>query len=94
MSTTPTGTTTAPQAPTAPPTSTTVVPTRTGSTAPVLVHNTPTPRLIRGLRNALVIVLLLFAGLTLFATAAPEMALGSSAAARSSIDETWSIVDW
>ena len=80
MSTTPTGTTTAPQAPTAPPTSTTVVPTRTGSTAPVLVHNTPTPRLIRGLRNALVIVLLLFAGLTLFATAAPEMALGSSAA--------------
>ncbi len=81
MSTTPTGTTAAQQQPGAPSApNTTVVPTRTGSAAPVLVHKTPTPRLIRGLRNALVIVLLLFSGLTVVATVAPEMALGSSAA--------------
>jgi hypothetical protein len=44
------------------------------------VHPTPTPRLLRGLRNALIGVLLLFTGLTVVATAAPEMALGTSVA--------------
>lgn len=80
MSTTPTTTPSTPQTVTPAATGTTVVPARTGSNAPVPVHNTTTPRLIRGLRNTLVIVLLLFAGLMLFATVAPEIALGSSAA--------------
>ena len=79
MSTTPTKTAQQ-QAATAQGASTTVVPTRPTSTAPTMVHTTPTPRLIRGLRNALVIILTLFAGLTVVATVAPEMALGSSAA--------------
>lgn len=81
MNTTPTGTTAAQQNAAAPPqTSTTVATTRTGLSAPVPVHSTSTPRLIRGLRNALIVVLLLFSGLTVVATVAPEMALGSSAA--------------
>jgi hypothetical protein len=80
VSTTPTQSPAAQQAVAPPPASTTVVPVRTAPTAPTLVHPTPTPRLLRGLRNALVVVLLVFTGLTLFATLAPEMALGSSAA--------------
>ncbi len=82
MSTTPTGTSTAQQAAAPTQTSTTVATGRTGSTAPlpVPVHPTTTPRLIRGLRNALIVILLLFSGLTVVATVAPEMALGSSAA--------------
>jgi hypothetical protein len=60
----------------------TVVPTRAEAPAPAPapVHPTPTPRLLRGLRNALIAVLLLFTGLTVVATAAPEMALGTSVA--------------
>lgn len=81
MSTTPTGTAAGQQQSAAPSgTSGTVATTSTGSTAPVPVHRTPTPRVIRGLRNVLIIVLLLFSGLTVVATVAPEMALGSSAA--------------
>jgi len=59
-----------------------MVPTRAESAAPAPapVHSTPTPRLLRGLRNALIGVLLLFTGLTVVATVAPEMALGSSVA--------------
>ncbi len=81
MSTTPSPTTTAQQQPTAPPpTSAAVATTRTGRAVSVLVHPTPTPRLIRGLRSALVVLLLLFSGLTVVATVAPEMALSSSSA--------------
>jgi hypothetical protein len=80
MSTTPTATPSVKQAAAAAGTSTTVDTVRTGSSAPVLVYTTPTPRLIRGWRNALIIILLLFSGLTVVATVAPEMALGSSAA--------------
>ena len=74
MTTTPPQTTAA-QQPVAPsPTSATVATTGTGPTVPALVHNTPTPRLIRGLRNALIALLILFSGLTVVATVAPEMA--------------------
>jgi len=58
----------------------TMVPTRAESAAPAPVHPTPTPRLLRGIRNALIAVLLLFSGLTVVATVAPEMALGTSVA--------------
>ncbi|HSN11966.1 MAG TPA: hypothetical protein VLS51_07655 [Propionibacteriaceae bacterium] len=71
---TPTGTPPAPAAGTA------VATTRTAPATPALVHPTPTPRLLRRLRNALVAVLLLFTGLTVVATVAPELALGASAA--------------
>ena len=81
MSTTPAQTTTAQQQPTAPPPmSATMATTRTGRAVSVLVHPTPTPRLIRGLRSALVVLLVLFSGLTVVATVAPEMALSSSSA--------------
>ncbi|MBI4900283.1 MAG: hypothetical protein HY829_07380 [Actinobacteria bacterium] len=54
--------------------------TRTETALPALVHPTPTPRLLRRLRTALVVILLLFTTLTAVATIAPELALSSSAA--------------
>ena len=82
MSATPTRTAPAVQPTRAPTPGATMVPTRAESAAPAPapVHATPTPRLLRGLRNALIVVLLLFTGLTVVATVAPEMALGSSVA--------------
>ena len=82
MSATPTRTAPAVQPTRAPTPGATMVPTRAESTAPALapVHGTPTPRLLRGLRNALIVILLLFTGLTVVATVAPEMALGTSVA--------------
>ena len=77
-----TATAPAPSAPSAAATapSAAVATTRTVPAPPVLVHPTPTPRLLRRLRNALVATLLLFTSLTVVATVAPELALGSSAA--------------
>jgi len=82
VSATPTRTAPAVQPTRAPTPGATMVPTRAESAAPAPapVHATPTPRLLRGLRNALIVVLLLFTGLTVVATVAPEMALGSSVA--------------
>ena len=80
MSATPTRTAPAVQPTRAPTPGATMVPTRAESAAPAPVHPTPTPRLLRGIRNALVAVLLLFSGLTVVATVAPEMALGTSVA--------------
>ena len=82
MSATPTRTAPAVQPTRAPTPGATMVPTRAESAAPAPapVHATPTPRLLRGLRNALIGVLLLFTGLTVVATVAPEMALGTSVA--------------
>lgn len=80
MSATPTRTAPAVQPTSAQMPGATVVPTRAEAPAPAPVHPTPTPRLLRGLRNALIGVLLLFTGLTVVATAAPEMALGTSVA--------------
>ena len=82
MSATPTRTAPAVQPTRAPTPGATMVPTRAESTAPARapVHGTPTPRLLRGLRNALIVILLLFTGLTVVATVAPEMALGTSVA--------------
>jgi len=80
VSATPTRTAPAVQPTRAPTPGATMVPTRAESAAPAPVHPTPTPRLLRGIRNALVAVLLLFSGLTVVATVAPEMALGTSVA--------------
>jgi len=81
VSATPTGTATAQQqVPVPAQPSTTVDTRRPGGGAPVPVYATPTPRVIRMLRNAVVVFLLLFTVLTVAATVAPEMALGSSAA--------------
>jgi len=80
VSATPTRTAPAVQPTRAPTPGATMVPTRAESAAPAPVHATPTPRLLRGLRNALMVVLLLFTGLTVVATVAPEMALGTSVA--------------
>ena len=80
MSATPTRTAPAVQPTSTPTPGATMVPTRAESAAPAPVHATPTPRLLRGLRNALIAVLLLFSGLTVVATVAPEMALGTSVA--------------
>ncbi len=80
MSATPTRTAPAVQPTRAPTPGATMVPTRAESAAPAPVHAAPTPRLLRGLRNALIAVLLLFSGLTVVATVAPEMALGTSVA--------------
>jgi hypothetical protein len=80
VSATPTRTAPAVQPTSTPTPGATMVPTRAESAAPAPVHATPTPRLLRGLRNALIAVLLLFSGLTVVATVAPEMALGTSVA--------------
>jgi hypothetical protein len=80
VSATPTRTAPAVQPTRAPTPGATMVPTRAESAAPAPVHAAPTPRLLRGLRNALIAVLLLFSGLTVVATVAPEMALGTSVA--------------
>ncbi len=57
----------------------TVATTPAGSpAAQAPMYTTSTPRLLRGIRNVVITVLLLFAGLTIVGTIAPDLALGSA----------------
>lgn len=53
-------------------------PSDTTAAAPAPVYPTPTPRVLRALRNLVVAALLLFAVLTIAGTVAPELALGTA----------------
>ncbi len=53
-------------------------PAASAPTTPSLVYPTPTPRVLRALRNVVIAALLLFAVLTIAGTVAPELALGSA----------------
>lgn len=76
--TTVSGATAQPQAPASPGTALANSSSQPIAQAPI--HKTPTPRLIRGLRNALIVILLFFCGMTIVATVAPEVGLGSASA--------------
>lgn len=77
--TNPTATTQTVQPPTSTPATSLVATTAAGTpTPPPAMYGTSTPRLLRGIRNVVIGVLLLFAGLTIVGTIAPGVALGTA----------------